>query len=74
VFGANPVLLNANRPAAYFLILGNIVGLGVGPLLDVWGLLTGARQLAAVFGAIHLSIALAFIWAWRGSIAAKASR
>lgn len=48
-------------------ILGNIVGFSVGPVLDVWGLLSGARQLAALFALIHLLIALAFIWAWRSS-------
>ncbi len=49
------------------IILGNIVGFSVGPAVDVWGLLTGARQLAVVFAGIHLLIAFAFIWAWRGS-------
>jgi hypothetical protein len=53
------------------IILGNIVGFGVGPILDVWGLLTGARQLAVVFAIVHLLIALAFIWAWRTSIAGR---
>jgi hypothetical protein len=55
------------------IILGNLVGFSVGPALDVWGLLTGARQLAVVFAGIHLLIALAFIWAWRTSTSAKAS-
>jgi hypothetical protein len=55
------------------IILGNIVGFGVGPALDVWGLLSGARKLAAVFAVIHLLIASAFIWAWRASMSAKAS-
>jgi hypothetical protein len=54
-------------------ILGNIVGFSVGPALDVWGLLTGARQLAPVFALIHLLIAAAFIWAWRASMSGKAS-
>ena len=53
------------------IILGNIVGFGVGPLLDVWGLLTGARRLAVLFGVIHLLIALAFIWAWQSSMSAR---
>ena len=48
-------------------ILGNIVGFSVGPVLDLWGLLSGARRLAVVFAVIHLLIALAFIWAWRSS-------
>ncbi len=55
------------------IILGNIVGFSAGPAVDVWGLLTGARQLAVVFAVIHLLIALAFIWAWRTSMSAKSS-
>ena len=55
------------------IILGNIVGFSVGPALDVWGLLSGARQLAVVFAVIHLLIASAFIWAWRASMSAKTS-
>lgn len=55
------------------IILGNIVGFGVGHLLDVWGLLTGARRLAVLFGVIHLLIALAFIWAWQSSMSSKSS-
>jgi hypothetical protein len=47
------------------IILGNIVGFGVGPWLDVWGLFSGARQLAVVFAVLHLLIALAFVHAWR---------
>ncbi len=47
------------------IILGNIVGFGAGPWLDVWGLFSGARQLAIVFAVLHLLIALAFIYAWR---------
>ena len=53
------------------IILGNIVGFGVGPALDVWGLLIGARKLAVVFAVIHLLIASAFIWAWQASLSAK---
>jgi hypothetical protein len=55
------------------IILGNIVGFSVGPLLDVWGLLSGARKVAVVFAVVHLLIASAFIWAWRTSMSAKAS-
>jgi hypothetical protein len=55
------------------IILGNIVGFSAGPALDVWGLLSGARQLAMVFAFIHLLIASFFIWAWQASMAAKAS-
>jgi hypothetical protein len=53
------------------IILGNIVGFGVGPFLDVWGLLTGARPLAVAFAVVHLLIALTFIWAWRTSMAGR---
>ena len=53
------------------IILGNIVGFSVGPALDVWGLLSGARKLAVVFAVIHLLIASAFIWAWRANMSAK---
>lgn len=52
-------------PARNAIILGNIVGFGIGPFLDVWGLFSGARQLAIVFAVLHLVIALAFIWTWR---------
>ena len=55
-------------------ILGNIVGFGVGPVLDVWGLLSGARQLAVVFAVIHLLFALAFVRAWRTEKFAKRSQ
>jgi hypothetical protein len=55
------------------IILGNMVGFSVGPALDVWGLLTGARQLAVVFAVIHLLIASAFFLAWRASKSAKTS-
>jgi hypothetical protein len=47
------------------IIVGNIVGFSVGPAVDVWGLLSGARRLAVVFAIIHLLMALAFVWAWR---------
>ncbi len=47
------------------IIFGNIVGFGVEPVVDVWGLLSGARPLAVVFGFIHLLIASAFIWTLR---------
>lgn len=49
------------------IILGNIVGFSVGPAVDVWGLFSGARPLAVVFGFIHLLIASAFLWAWRAN-------
>jgi hypothetical protein len=54
-------------PAHRAIILANIVGFGVAGLLDIWGIFSGARQLAKVFAAIHLLFALAFIHAWRKS-------
>lgn len=54
------------------IILANIVGFGSAGLLDVWGLFSGARQLAVVFAAVHLVIALAFVWTGRASVSAKA--
>jgi len=60
-------------PARQAIVLGNIVGFGVGPALDVWGLLSGARQLAVVFAVVHLLIAVAFIGAWRASRSAGTS-
>lgn len=55
------------------IILGNIVGFSVGPIVDVWGLLSGARPLAVVFGFIHLLIASAFFWAWQASRSIRTS-
>jgi hypothetical protein len=55
------------------IVLGNIVGFSVGPALDVWGLLSGARRLAVVFAVLHLLIALAFVRAWRANRSAKTS-
>jgi len=52
-------------PARDSILLGNVVGFAVGPALDVWGLQTGARQLAMVFAIVHLCFALAFFSAWR---------
>ncbi len=45
------------------IVIGNIVGFGAAALLDVWGILSGARSLAYVFAAIHFAIALGFILA-----------
>ena len=47
------------------IILANVVGFALAAALDYWGVLSGARQLALLFGTIHLLFALAFIWAWR---------
>ncbi|MES2626544.1 MAG: hypothetical protein V4628_14765 [Pseudomonadota bacterium] len=49
------------------IIIGNIVGFGIGPALDVWGLFSGARPLAALFAIFHLLIATAFVWTWRAN-------
>ena len=53
------------------IILANIVGFGAAGVLDVWGLFSGARQLAMVFAIIHLLIAVAFIWVGRMSWSTK---
>jgi hypothetical protein len=49
------------------LILGNIVGFGAAALLDVWGISSGARQLAYLFAAIHFVLAAGFVWARNAS-------
>lgn len=54
------------------ILFGNTVGFGLAVILDVWGLLSGGRQLALVFAIVHLVFTLAFIWAGRMSMAAKA--
>ncbi len=54
------------------IILGNIVGFTAIAALDVWGLLSGARQLTKVFALVHLLFAIAFIWAGRMSISNRA--
>ena len=61
-------------PARDSIILGNIIGFTAIALLDIWGLLGGARQLTKVFAIIHLFFAIAFIWAGRMSISTRASR
>jgi hypothetical protein len=43
------------------IILANLVGFGVAALLDVWGLFSGARQLAKAFVIVHMLFAMAFI-------------
>jgi hypothetical protein len=55
------------------IILGNIVGFGAIAALDVWGLLSGARQLTKAFAIVHLLFAVAFIWVGRMSMSAKTS-
>jgi len=53
-------------------ILGNIVGFAAIAALDIWGLLSGARELTKVFAVIHLLFAVAFIWVGRMSISTRA--
>jgi hypothetical protein len=51
------------------IIYGNIGGFGLAALLDLWGLLSGGRQLALVFVIIHLIFTIAFVLAGRMSMA-----
>ena len=60
----------APSPAHRAIILANLVGFGVAGLLDVWGLFSGARQLAKAFVGIHLLFAVAFLRA-RTSLSAE---
>lgn len=53
------------------IVLGNTVGFGAIAVLDLWGLLSGARPLTKVFAAIHLLFAVAFIWIGRTSLSAN---
>ncbi|MEU1521150.1 hypothetical protein ABZ413_02985 [Nocardia rhamnosiphila] len=46
-------------------LLADLTGFGVVALNDVWGVLNGeARDVAAVFGVVHLAFAAAFLLAW----------
>ena len=53
------------------ILFANMVGFGLAALLDLWGLLSGGRQLAWVFVIIHLLFTIAFVLAGRMSMAAK---
>jgi hypothetical protein len=55
------------------IILGNIVGFAAIAALDIWGMLSGGRQLTKVFAIIHLLFAIAFIWVRRVSMSANTS-
>jgi hypothetical protein len=55
------------------IILGNIAGFGAVAAVDVWGLFSGARQLALVFTIIHLLMTVAFLWVGRNFMSAKIS-
>ncbi|MGW1738743.1 hypothetical protein ACWCPQ_08015 [Nocardia sp. NPDC001965] len=46
-------------------VLANLTGFGVVALNDVWGVLSGqARDVAVVFGVVHMTFAVAFLLAW----------
>ncbi|GGK90778.1 hypothetical protein [Nocardia jinanensis] len=46
-------------------VLADLTGFGVVALNDVWGVVSGeARDVAAVFGVVHLTFAAAFLLAW----------
>jgi hypothetical protein len=53
------------------IILGNIVGFAAIAALDVWGLLSGGRQLTKAFAVVHLLFAVAFIRVGRMGMSAK---
>lgn len=53
------------------ILLANTVGFGLAAALDVWGVLSGGRQLALALAVIHLLLTAAFIWAGRTSMSAK---
>ena len=55
------------------ILLANTVGFGLAALLDLWGALSGGRQLAWVFVVIHLLFTVAFILLRRMSMASKSS-
>ncbi len=54
------------------IILGNIVGFAAIAAVDLWGVLSGGRELTKVFVVIHLLFAMAFIWVGRRSMSARA--
>jgi len=56
------------------IVMANVVGFGLAAALDIWGLFSGARQLALVFAIIHLLVTVAFIAAgWARQTTAPAS-
>jgi hypothetical protein len=66
----NWIARNAEPSTARNAILyGNMTGFGLAALLDLWGLLSGGRQLALVFVIIHLFFTIAFVLAGRMSMA-----
>jgi len=52
------------------IILGNIVGFAAIAAVDLWGVLSGGREVTKVFAVIHLLFAMAFIWVGRRSMSA----
>lgn len=68
----NWVSRNAEPSTAFRgVILGNIIGFGVIAALDLWGLLSGGRELTRVFVVVHLLFTLAFIRAGRKGLVAE---
>ena len=53
------------------IVLANSVGFGLAAVLDLWGVLSGGRQLALLFAIIHLLLTVAFIWVGRMNMSAK---
>ena len=47
------------------ILYANVAGFGLAALLDLWGFLSGGRQLGIVFAMIHLLFTVAFILAVR---------
>jgi hypothetical protein len=67
-FGARKTEPSTARDA---IVVANIVGFGLAAILNIIGVLTGGRQLALVFCAVHLSFAITFVLvqrtSWNGS-------
>lgn len=55
------------------IILGNIVGFAAIAALDLWGVVSGGRELTKVFAVIHLLFAVAFIWVGRKHMSTRTS-
>jgi hypothetical protein len=53
------------------IVLANVVGFGLAAALDLWGVLSGGRQMALVLAIVHFLFTVAFIWAGRTSMSAK---
>jgi len=55
------------------IVLANTIGFGLGGILDVLAVLSGVPAVALVSAAIDLLIAVAFFWAGRMNMSAKAT-